>query len=42
VGLKDMVIVQSNDAVLVCPKEKSGEVRKIIEELEKRKLRKFI
>jgi mannose-1-phosphate guanylyltransferase len=42
VGLEDMVIAQSDDALLVCPKEKSGEVKKIIEELEKRKLKKFI
>lgn len=42
VGLRDTIIVQSGDALLVCPKDKSGEVKKIIKELEKRNFKKFI
>jgi len=42
VGLDNMVVVLTEDALLVCPKERSGEVKKIVEELEKRKFKKFI
>ena len=34
--VKDIIVVESSDAILVCPKEKSQEVRTIVEELEKR------
>jgi len=42
VGLKDMVVILTNDALLVCPKDRAGEVKKIVEELEKRGLEKFL
>ena len=34
--VKDLIVVESADAILVCPKDKSQEVRMIVEELEKR------
>jgi mannose-1-phosphate guanylyltransferase len=36
IGLQDMVIVDTEDALLVCPKSRSQEVKKVIEELKKR------
>lgn len=41
-GLNDMIVVQTRDALLVCPKDKSGEVKKIVEELEKRGMKEYI
>ncbi len=37
IGLKDMVVVDTADATLVCPKEKAQDVRKVVQELRKRK-----
>lgn len=34
--VKDLIVVESEDAILVCPKDKTQEVRTIVEELEKR------
>ncbi len=42
VGLTDMVVVDSGDAVLVVPKDKSQDVRKVVEALKARKLTKFL
>ncbi len=42
VGLKDLVVVLTDDALLVCPKDRAGEVKKIVEELEKRGLKKYL
>ncbi len=36
VGLRDMVVVETPDAVLVCPKERSQDVKKIVDLLRKR------
>lgn len=35
VGLKDMMVVDTDDATLVCPKEKSQDVKKVVELLKK-------
>lgn len=42
VGLKDMIVILTDDALLVCPKDRAGEVKKIVEELEKRGLEKYL
>ena len=42
VGMKDVVVVDSGDALLVVPKEKSQDVRKAVEELKARKLERFL
>jgi mannose-1-phosphate guanylyltransferase len=35
VGLRDMVVVESGDAVLVCPKDRAQDVKKIVERLKR-------
>ncbi len=42
VGLQDVVVVDAGDAVLVVPKDKSQEVRKVVEALKARKRQKFL
>jgi mannose-1-phosphate guanylyltransferase len=42
VGLSDMVVVDSGDAVLVVPKDKSQDVRKVVEALKARKREKYL
>ncbi len=37
IGLKDAIVVDTPDATLVCSKDKAQEVKKIVEELKKRK-----
>ena len=36
IGLKDMVVVEAGNAILVCPKERSQDVRGVLGELKKR------
>ncbi|MGI5857832.1 MAG: mannose-1-phosphate guanylyltransferase [Tepidanaerobacteraceae bacterium] len=35
VGLENMIVVETSDALLVCPKEKAQDVKKVVEHLEK-------
>lgn len=35
IGLKDVIVVETEDAVLVCPKDRAQDVKKITEKLEK-------
>jgi len=42
VGLENMVVVLTEDALLVCPKEKSADVKKIVEKLEEERLTKYL
>lgn len=42
VGLTDVVVVDAGDAVLVVPKDKSQDVRKVVEALKARKREKFL
>ena len=42
VGLKDHVVVDTGDAVLVCPVSEAESVRKIVIELQKRNMRRFL
>ena len=41
-GLKNMVIVATDKVILICPKEKAQEVKKIVEKLEKEKKQKYL
>jgi len=41
-GMKDTLVVQTDDALLICPKEKSESIRKVVEELKNRKLTKYL
>jgi len=36
-GVKNMVIIDTEDCLLVCPKNRAHEIKKIVEELKKRK-----
>lgn len=36
VGLRDLVVVDTPDALLVCPKDRAQEVKRVVEELERR------
>jgi mannose-1-phosphate guanylyltransferase len=38
VGVDDLVIVETDDALLVCRKDQAQDVRRVIEEIERRKL----
>jgi mannose-1-phosphate guanylyltransferase len=42
VGMSNAAVIDSGDAVLVLPKDKSQDVRKVVEELKARKLNKFL
>ncbi|HHW01459.1 MAG TPA: mannose-1-phosphate guanylyltransferase [Thermoanaerobacterales bacterium] len=35
VGLEDMIVVETSDALLVCPKKKAQDVKKVVEQLKK-------
>lgn len=42
VGLQDMVVVETADAVLVCPLTEAQQVKKVVEELRRRKRRRVL
>ena len=42
IGIKDMVIIEDNDVILVCPKEKAQDVKKIVEHLKKLRMTKYL
>lgn len=42
VGLKDMIIVETDDALLICPKEGAQEVKKIVQKLEEDGLSEYL
>ena len=42
IGLKDIVIIETEDALLVCPKERAPDVRRAVDELKKRGLEDFL
>jgi mannose-1-phosphate guanylyltransferase len=41
-GLKDMIVIETEDAILVCPKSRAQDVKKIVERLEKKKMKKYL
>lgn len=41
-GVKNMIIIEAEDAILVCPKDKAQDVKKIVEMLEKKGLKKYL
>jgi mannose-1-phosphate guanylyltransferase len=42
VGIRDLVVVETKDALLICPRERSQDVSKIVKLLEERKLKKLL
>lgn len=41
-GLKDMIVINTHDAVLICPKNRTQEVRKIVDILKKKKAEEYL
>lgn len=42
VGLRDVIIVDTEDAILVCPKDRAQEVKHLVEELKKNNRQKYL
>ena len=42
VGVRDLVVVETADALLICPRERAQDVGKIVKELEQRKLKRLL
>ncbi len=42
VGVRDSIVVATDDALLVCAKERSQDVKKVVEELERRELTEYL
>lgn len=42
IGLKDVVVVDAGDALLICPRDRAQDVRAIVEALKKAKRRKYL
>ncbi len=42
IGLRDMIIVEAGNAVLVCPRDRSQEVRRVLKELQERDLKEYL
>jgi len=41
-GVQDLIVVDSGDALLICPAERAQEVRKVVDELESRGLKEYL
>jgi mannose-1-phosphate guanylyltransferase len=41
-GLKDLVVAEAGEAILVCPRDRSQDVRRVLEELRARRWRKYL
>ena len=41
-GLKDIVVAEAGEAILVCPRHRSQDVRRVLEELKERGWRKYL
>jgi mannose-1-phosphate guanylyltransferase len=42
VGIKDLIIVETKDALLICKKGRSQDVKKIVDKLDADKLKKYL
>lgn len=42
IGLRDMIVIDTDDALLICPKDRAQEVKKVVEMLEKRGEKKYL
>jgi mannose-1-phosphate guanylyltransferase len=42
VGVQDLVVVDTPDALLVCPKDRAQDVRLVVDELRRRRLRTYL
>lgn len=41
-GVKNMIIVETDDAILVCPRDRAHDVKKLVTELEKQQLHRYL
>jgi len=41
-GIKNLIIIETRDALLVCPKSRAQEVKKIVQQLEEGKLSRYL
>ena len=41
-GLKDMIVLETEDVILVCPKSRAQDVKKLVEALERKKMKKYL
>lgn len=42
IGLENMIVVDTEDALLICPQDRAQDVKKIVDELKKRKANKYL
>ncbi len=42
VGVRDLIVVETEDALLVCRRGRSQDVRKVVEEIEKRGRKEYL
>jgi mannose-1-phosphate guanylyltransferase len=42
IGVRDLVVVETPDALLICPRDRAQDVSKIVKELEEKKLKKLL
>jgi mannose-1-phosphate guanylyltransferase len=42
VGVKDLIIVETKDALLICKKGRSQDVKKIVDKLDSGKIKKYL
>jgi len=42
VGIKDLIVVDTHDAVLICHRERAQDVRRVVEEIERRGLTRYL
>ena len=42
VGLEDLIVVDTEDATLICDKDHAGEIKKILEELRNRGMEQYL
>lgn len=42
IGLQDMIVIDTEDALLICPKDRAQDVKKIVDELKRRKASNYL
>lgn len=42
IGIKNMIIIETDDAILICPKDRAQDVKKVIEKLKRRGLSQYL
>jgi len=41
-GLKDMIVIETEDVILVCPKSRAQDVKRLVAEMERKKMKKYL